>query len=72
MRLAQKGNPAKSPHTIGNEQAPVTLKRISGGVGDKKMAGRTSWRGHHRTTGVLYADESYDQCKENERGIRKN
>ena len=36
------------------------------------MAGRTSRRGHHRTKGVLlYANESYDLCREDEKGIRK-
>ena len=28
--LAQQRNPAMRPHTKGNEQAPVTLKNISG------------------------------------------
>ena len=28
--MAQQRNPAMSPHTKGKEQAPVTLKNISG------------------------------------------
>lgn len=40
LRLAKQRNPAKSPHTIGNEQAPATLKKkISGGVGGLGVGG---------------------------------
>ena len=50
--LAQQHNPAMSPHTKGKEQAPVTLKNISGekpnkprGRGEgKKMADRMLMR----------------------------
>ena len=56
LRLAKQRNPAKGPHTIGNEQAPATLKKKNQwrggrprGWGGEKMAGSNleAWTTQH-------------------------